>query len=188
MNVGEAVIQNTINFLLYRAHVLGKKTDKHRKETRQFYSDESTLRESNRIRSNEWWWDEVRFWVRWSRKVSLKRWYLRKEQKNEEPAMQRCPENFKEDFKYQDYEREKRESHGKRVKAAYWRKINLARVHRVGKSEGSLLEVGTGYTGPGPRFTVRNKVDCICLTSMYSKWYSLLIGHNKATIHELDFS
>lgn len=51
--------------------------------------------------------------------------------------MQRCPENLpgKEDFEDQDYER-KDESHGKRGKEAYLRKINLAEYIVLGKSSG----------------------------------------------------
>lgn len=78
---------------------------------------------------------------------------MREEQKNKNPAMQRCPENLpgKEDFEDQDYER-KDESHGKRGKEAYLRKINLAE-YIVWESH----QVGLDYIGPGPRFTIRSK-------------------------------
>lgn len=83
----------------------------------------------------------------WSRRVSLKRCYLRKEQKSKEPARQKCPKNFKRIFKYQDYEKKERKSWKKSERSILKKDqsgqstlcgdvigINAEGRHRLGKS------------------------------------------------------
>lgn len=111
---------------------------------------------------------------------------MRKEQKKKQPAKQRCPENFKKDFKDQYYERKEAKS-WKRRERNIFRKDQPSRLHCAGKSLALMLEVGTGYMGPWPTFTMRSKWDSTCLASIASKWCSLL-RYNRATAHKLDFS
>lgn len=88
-----------------------------------------------------------------------------------------------ENFEYHDYERKEGKS-WKKERETCSRKITLARA------SGLMLEVGTGHMGPGPRFIIRRKWDPTwkILASMFSKWYSLLLGYNKALVQQLDYS